>query len=587
MKSISLKKLLFVFFLLAVAAVAAVVIFLYTYDFNKFKPTIAKAFKAASGRELEIAGEIKFSPGIAPGISIADIRVRNADWGSRPYMIRVRRFEIDVALLSLLRGVIEVRRIVLEEPDIHVEKAETGLFNFQIEPQENMVGEDSKGSVPPVIIHKLHVIDGFFHYTDAGIDRSYRLHLSQLAAYATDGGSRINLDINGISQDKPFQITGEIGQVYPALVSGGELPMSLSFSGAGTRATINGEVADMAGLTGLDFYFTASGRSMAELAELVGQTFSPDPGMFHISGNINGSVERPGFNDLEMEAGREDLLKIHLRGRIEDLLTVRNADVQLSLHSQNPDALMNLLNAPVSFGGELAFSGNVTSSAKNIIRLSDADFTLADTDLHVSAEIDISGNKPVLTAIVQSGRIDLKPLFKPDDSNTRQTKQRPVKGKETSDDKRSTPVSILTAFDAFLTFQTEKIDLPDLTLTDLDNRVRLENGHLLVETSGPKLPDIEKVSGVRNLQELGAFKLTSEIALSDQAMSIERVQLEAGSRHTANVLVTGAIENVLSGSGFDLDIQISGDDAQNLGHYLPPPLVVERYLFGFRPNDRN
>ena len=259
MKSFSWKKLLFVIFLFAVAAVAAVAIFLYTYDFNKFKPTIAKAFKAASGRELEIAGEIMFSPGIAPGISINDIRIQNADWGSKPDMIRIRRFEIHVALLSLLRGVIDIRNIVLEAPDIHLEKGTTGLFNFQIEPQKSATDEDSKRSVPPVIVQRIHVMDGLFQYTDARPGRSYRLHLAQLDAHTTEDGRKINFNIRGTSQDKPFQITGDVGQVYSAIVSGGALPMSLSFSGAGARATINGEVADMARLTGLDLSFTASG----------------------------------------------------------------------------------------------------------------------------------------------------------------------------------------------------------------------------------------------------------------------------------------------------------------------------------------
>ena len=60
------KKILIAAALAVVVLIVTVYAFFTLYDFNKFKPMIAKAVKDATGRELTIAGNIEFDLGLRP-----------------------------------------------------------------------------------------------------------------------------------------------------------------------------------------------------------------------------------------------------------------------------------------------------------------------------------------------------------------------------------------------------------------------------------------------------------------------------------------------------------------------------------------
>jgi uncharacterized protein involved in outer membrane biogenesis len=56
-----------------VALMAAVYVFLYTYDYNKLKPRIVWMVKVATGRELNLGGEINLDLGFSPALVVTDM----------------------------------------------------------------------------------------------------------------------------------------------------------------------------------------------------------------------------------------------------------------------------------------------------------------------------------------------------------------------------------------------------------------------------------------------------------------------------------------------------------------------------------
>jgi uncharacterized protein involved in outer membrane biogenesis len=69
---------------LIVALVAALYGFLYTFDYNKLKPRIARMVKDATGRDLTVYGEINLAIGFSPALVARDITFANASWASQP-----------------------------------------------------------------------------------------------------------------------------------------------------------------------------------------------------------------------------------------------------------------------------------------------------------------------------------------------------------------------------------------------------------------------------------------------------------------------------------------------------------------------
>ena len=96
-------------------------VILSTYNFNSLKPQIARAAKEATGRELTLAGDIHLKIGLTPALVVENASFQNAPWGSRPDMARIKRFEMKVALLPLISRRIELKRLILVEPDILIE----------------------------------------------------------------------------------------------------------------------------------------------------------------------------------------------------------------------------------------------------------------------------------------------------------------------------------------------------------------------------------------------------------------------------------------------------------------------------------
>ena len=98
------KKILLAAGLVLVALIAAIYAFAALYDFNNLKPAIARAVEDATGRQLNIAGNVEFKLGLRPALTVEGVSLKNAAWSSTPNMIRVKRLQARIDVLPLLAG---------------------------------------------------------------------------------------------------------------------------------------------------------------------------------------------------------------------------------------------------------------------------------------------------------------------------------------------------------------------------------------------------------------------------------------------------------------------------------------------------
>ena len=98
------KKLFIAVAFVLVVLIAGLFAFIELYNFNKFKPLIYRAVKNATGRELNIRGDIDIDFGIPPTIKVKDVSFQNAAWSNQPDLGRVSRLEVQLAVWPLLSG---------------------------------------------------------------------------------------------------------------------------------------------------------------------------------------------------------------------------------------------------------------------------------------------------------------------------------------------------------------------------------------------------------------------------------------------------------------------------------------------------
>ena len=153
-------------------------------DFNRYKPLIAEQVKAATGRTLAIDGDIRLAPSLVPSLAVEKVRFQNAPFGSRPDMITAERLEAAVALLPLLRGEIDIRRVTLIAPDILLETDKTGRGNWEFSASSAPVASSAAPAQDMALplLGALTIQDGRLTYRDGLSGKATTLEVKRMTA---------------------------------------------------------------------------------------------------------------------------------------------------------------------------------------------------------------------------------------------------------------------------------------------------------------------------------------------------------------------------------------------------------------------
>lgn len=122
-----MKKALFILSGLSAAVVLAVVIFVFTFDINRYKPRIEAAASEATGLTVRINGKLKLALFPNAGVSVEDILIQNQS----AEVASAEKAEVEIKLLPLVRRKIVIQQIGLITPKFFITKDRKGHFNFE------------------------------------------------------------------------------------------------------------------------------------------------------------------------------------------------------------------------------------------------------------------------------------------------------------------------------------------------------------------------------------------------------------------------------------------------------------------------
>jgi AsmA family protein len=231
-----LKKLLIGVVLAVVLVLAAAVIFLSTADFNEYKDTIAAELKAATGRDVTIGGKIETRFLTAtPVIVVNDLAVANPPWASRKDMVRIRRLEVRVALMSVIFGRVNINRVTAIEPDILLETDASGRQNWIFAATKAKAAQPAGAT--NLAIKELRIVRAKIAYLDGATRDVDRFGIQSLTARSTSVAGPMSFDALGSFEDKAARFKGRIG------------PPADLFAGRAVEIMLNGSLgrSDLAG----------------------------------------------------------------------------------------------------------------------------------------------------------------------------------------------------------------------------------------------------------------------------------------------------------------------------------------------------
>lgn len=295
---------------IAVVSVAgicgAVAIAIKSIDLADVRDLIIAEVEAATERDLEIDGNLRFIFSLRPSLAVENVTLANASWGSRGEMIKLRRLVVQIDVLPLLSGDVRIRRVRLEGADILLETDKTGLGNWEFAAAPNgeaageTTAEDGSGMALPSV-SRIDIEDSIIVFTDGVIGRSRRADVKELRIRADSTEDPISLLFSGILDGQDTEISGTFGSIA-AWTMGGELPIDLAGKIDDNELSVNGTLTQPLDHRSFAVNVSAAGANLAELGEIVGVSLPVwrNYSLSFLLGEKDGAMS---FNDVRARVG--------------------------------------------------------------------------------------------------------------------------------------------------------------------------------------------------------------------------------------------------------------------------------------------
>jgi uncharacterized protein involved in outer membrane biogenesis len=428
----------------------AVWLVLRSIDWNEYKEPIARAAYDATGRQLDLGGDLSLEIGFTPGVRIEGVRFANAAWGSRPQMASLEQLVVRLELLPLLSRNVVVDRVEVVGLDVLLETRSDGVANWQFEsagePAPPPAGDAGEAQAPPfaTLLRSLRIENAVIGVRDRRSGSEQRIAIARLVAETAGADAPTHLELDASYADSPIQVRGDLTGVS-GLAAGAPLGLDLTLAAGGAQGSLRGQVATPLEGSGLDLEVALEGSSLAAMSALSGGDL-PDIGPYRVSLALRGGGERFAIEKLDLHVGESSLagdVKIDLsrkRPRIEAKLAsplLAAADFQESgtagegsgaeaksdrVFSQDPlpleglgaaDASVSLSAGEVRAGGlSIADLALELRLAKRKLRIDPLRARVAGGRAAIRASLDAGAETPAATLAVELRELVLGELLR-------------------------------------------------------------------------------------------------------------------------------------------------------------------------------
>ncbi|MGD2272216.1 MAG: AsmA family protein, partial [Desulfobacterales bacterium] len=315
--------------------------------------------------------------------------------------------------------------------------------------------------------------------------------------------------------------------------------------------------------------------SLPNIDELAGLTNAADLGPFKLQAEIVDPAGKLSIERLDIRAGNPKLAEIKVKGFIKNLPAWQGVELKFAVKGQEAAELAKLAGQPIPITGDFSLSGVVVDSAARVYDLKDFLLIATGNDIRGQMTLNLTGQRPRISAALSSQKIDLAPLISsPEEKST--ASGRPA---ESNTKKQNIlPEIPLTAktlkrADAEVTIRVEDIRLPRLSFDDLTTHLVLQDGHVTLTASGKSIPDIAEPRGVAGPTQPGTVSLSVKASSLRDKLAVEKLDFDAHFEGIVTVKLDATAEDFLRRQGITIDFEAKGDDLSKLeklaGRQLP------------------
>lgn len=257
-----IKIIVVLFLCTVILGIAAVLVAPRLIDVEKYKPQIEAKLAEASGVPVTLGGNLELSIFPWVGISFSDLRLGNPEGFRAKEMVKVASFEAHLKVMPLLSKEVEIDRIVLDGPEIHLEKTEQGVGNWMAvgkpsgdnkkeETKEETKGTDGDFGLKSLAIGEVSIMNGVVTFTDSAAGITKRLSDMTLRFTDISFEKPIAMEFNVALDGKQFGLHGQFGPLG-STPGAGDIPFDFTLKAVDQLETqVQGVLSNL--LTDLGF----------------------------------------------------------------------------------------------------------------------------------------------------------------------------------------------------------------------------------------------------------------------------------------------------------------------------------------------
>ena len=281
------------------------------------RASIERALSAALGREVRLAGDLRFDVLPRPALEATEVVVANAPGGKAPHLLRVERLRLALALRPLLRQRLELVKIEVDGADVRLEPDAEGRVDL-LALFARLTGEGSDPALPFAIrVHRFDLSDARVAWLDAASDEPTTLNVDALEVVVGADDAPIEWGVHGSFRGGSFGFEGRGGTLAALLQPSGPWPLSLEGRAGEASVRLHGQIERPTRLEGLDLDLEIDLPDVGSL--LATETVRPGLGAARVRGHLGDPGGEPGLDRVVVEPDPDAELRLRVEGSVRRL----------------------------------------------------------------------------------------------------------------------------------------------------------------------------------------------------------------------------------------------------------------------------
>ncbi len=255
-------------------------------DIRDYKPQLEKKVAEATGRPFSVGDDLNLSLFPWAGISFSDLRLGNTPGFSEKELVTVKSFEVRVKLLPLISKDIQVKRFILNEPNITLVKNKNGQVNWA-QPdgakEKSAADKTAKASeseaaesglpIKDLTVGEFSIKNGSITWIDHTADTRKEITAVNLKLNDVSLERPVGLSFSASLDNQPLSIDGTVGPVGKDFKQA-TIPLDLDLKALTELALkLNGNVKNPGANPSFDLAVDIKPFSPRKLVAALGQDF--------------------------------------------------------------------------------------------------------------------------------------------------------------------------------------------------------------------------------------------------------------------------------------------------------------------------